>query len=135
MSRTVICTATSGQTEIIIARLQSDGFLSSDISVLMSDMQENREFAVEHHTRAPQGAAAGVGTGVAVGGVIGWLAGAGTLVVPGLGALIAAGPIMAAVSAAVIGGAAGAIVGALVGLGIPELEAKKSKAGCAAAGR
>lgn len=62
---------------------------------------------------------------MAVGGILGWLAGIGTLAIPGIGPLIAAGPIMAALSGAAVGGTLGGITGALVGLGIPEYEAKQ----------
>jgi uncharacterized membrane protein len=50
--------------------------------------------------------------------------GIGALAIPGLGPLIAAGPLMAAMSGAAAGAAVGGLTGALVGLGIPELEAK-----------
>ena len=59
------------------------------------------------------------------GAVLGWLAGIGTLAIPGIGPFIAAGPIMAALGGAAIGSAAGGIIGALVGVGIPEYEAKR----------
>ena len=53
------------------------------------------------------------------------LAGIGALAILGIGPLIAAGPILAALSGAAVGAAAGGITGALVGMGIPELEAKR----------
>jgi uncharacterized membrane protein len=53
------------------------------------------------------------------------LAGIGALAIPGVGPLIAAGPIMATLAGAGVGGAIGGITGALVGLGIPEYEAKR----------
>jgi uncharacterized membrane protein len=56
---------------------------------------------------------------------LGWLAGVGALAIPGLGPLIAAGPILAALSGAAVGGSLGGLAGALVGLGIPEFEAKQ----------
>ena len=55
----------------------------------------------------------------------GLLAGIGALAIPGLGPFIAAGPIMAALSGAAAGAAVGGVSGALVGLGIPEIEAKR----------
>jgi hypothetical protein len=125
MSKSVFCIATVTQAENIIQRLQGAGFSGSDISVLVADKQGTRDFAHEHHTKAPEGATTGAGTGLAVGGVLGWLAGIGTLAIPGLGPLIAAGPIMAALSGAAVGGAVGGITGALIGMGIPEFEAKK----------
>ena len=63
-----------------------------------------------------------------LGGALGWLMGIGALAIPGVGPFIAAGPIMAALSGAAIGAAAGGITGALVGMGIPELEAKRYEA-------
>ena len=53
------------------------------------------------------------------------VAGIGALAIPGVGPLIAAGPIMAALAGVGVGGAVGGLVGALVGLGIPEYEAKR----------
>src|SRR6185295_19443066 len=68
---------------------------------------------------------AGVGAGGALGGTLGLLVGIGALAIPGLGPLIAAGPILAALSGAAAGAAVGGITGALIGMGIPELEAKQ----------
>src|SRR5205814_3717941 len=79
----------------------------------------------EKNTKAPEGATTGAASGVVIGGTLGWLAGIGTLAIPGLGPFIAAGPIMAALAGAGAGGALGGITGALVGLGIPEYEAKR----------
>jgi hypothetical protein len=62
---------------------------------------------------------------MALGGVLGWLAGIGTLAIPGLGPFIAAGPIMAALSGAAVVGALGGLAGALIGMGLPEFEAKR----------
>ena len=51
--------------------------------------------------------------------------GIGALAIPGIGPLIAAGPLLAAFSGAAAGGAVGGIAGALIGMGVPELEAKR----------
>jgi hypothetical protein len=93
--------------------------------VLFADGESTKEFAHEKHTKAPEGAATGAGTGAVLGGALGWLAGIGLLAIPGVGPLIAAGPIMAALAGAGVGGAVGGITGALVGMGIPEYEAKR----------
>jgi hypothetical protein len=81
-------------------------------------------FVHERNTPARAGAAAGAGTGGVLGGAFGLLAGVGSIVVPGLGALVAAGPILAMLSGAAAGAAVGGVAGALVGLGIPEYEAR-----------
>src|SRR5581483_5633603 len=74
---------------------------------------------------APEGVATGAIAGGIAGGVLGWLTGIGALAIPGLGPLIAAGPIVAALAGAGAVGTLGGIVGALVGMGIPEYEAKR----------
>src|SRR5207253_8334990 len=105
--------------------LKDSGYRNTDISVLFPQNQGTKDFAHEKHTKAPEGAATGAGTGVVVGGALGWLAGIGALAIPGVGPLIAAGPIVAALAGAGVGGAVGGIAGALVGMGIPEYEAKR----------
>jgi sporulation protein YlmC with PRC-barrel domain len=105
--------------------LKDQGFGSGEISVLFPNPNMTKEFAVEKNTKAPEGALAGGGTGLVVGGVLGWLAGIGTLAIPGIGPLLAAGPIVAALAGAGAGSAIGGIAGALIGLGLPELEAKR----------
>jgi hypothetical protein len=104
--------------------LQAAGFRNTDISVLFPESSGTKDFAHEKNTKAPEGAAAGAGTGAILGGGLGWLAGIGALAIPGLGPFIAAGPIMAALAGAGVGGAVGGITGALIGMGIPEYEAK-----------
>jgi hypothetical protein len=113
---------TRGQADGITAELQTAGFAKESISVLLPDQRNPREFAHEQHTKAPEGAIAGVGVGGVAGGVLSLLACAVAL--PGFGALIAAGPIVAALSGIAVGGAVGGLTGALVGMGIPEYEAK-----------
>lgn len=113
------------QAETIVEALKAEGFANTDISVLFPDTQGTHDFAYENNTKAPEGAVAGAGSGGAVGGVLGWLAGIGSLAIPGVGPFVAAGPLMAALGGAAIGSAVGGFVGALVGMGIPEYEAKR----------
>jgi hypothetical protein len=72
------------------------------------------------NTKVPQAAGTGAGIGAALGGTLGVFAALTGLVVPGIGALLIAGPLFGAFAGATAGGA----VGVLVGLGIPEDEAK-----------
>jgi hypothetical protein len=111
--------------EQTVESLKIAGFRNDDISVLFADKEGTRDFAHEKHTKAPEGAAAGAGAGVVIGGTLGWLVGIGALAIPGLGPFIAAGPIMAALAGAGVGGTLGGLTGALVGMGIPEFEAKR----------
>jgi uncharacterized protein (TIGR02271 family) len=69
------------------------------------------------------GALKGAGAGAAIGGVLGLVAGVASLSIPGLGPLIAAGPIASALAGAGIGAAAGGLIGGLMQLGVPEEEA------------
>ncbi len=127
MSKTsVFCIAKShAQAEQIVERLQSSGFPSSEISVLLPDTEGNHDIGHVKATKAPEGATTGAATGGVAGGVIGLLAGIGALAIPGVGPFIAAGPIMAALSGAAIGATTGGVVGGLIGMGIPEIEAKQ----------
>ncbi len=116
---------TSVQAERSLDDLLAAGFSNDDISVLLPDSRGSKDFAHEKNTKAPEGTAAGGALGGALGGAIGLLAGIGALAIPGVGPLIAAGPIMAALAGLGAGGAVGGVIGALVGMGIPEYEAKR----------
>ncbi|WP_374035020.1 DUF3341 domain-containing protein [Bdellovibrio bacteriovorus] len=114
------------QLENCVERLKAENFRNSDISVLMPQKSETREFAHEKGTKAPEGATVGAGAGAVIGGSLGWLVGAGVIAtIPALGPLVAAGPIMSALAGLGVGGAVGGLGGALVGIGIPEYEAKR----------
>lgn len=126
MKASVYCTTrTVEQAEHIVLELKQAGFTSDDISALLPDRRGTRDFAHEHHTKAPEGATTGGVLGLGLGAGLGWLAGVGALAIPGVGPFIAAGPIMAALGGAAVGTATGGILGALIGMGIPEFEAKR----------
>jgi len=121
--KSVFCIATSrDQADRIVDTLKNASFSNNDISVLFPDKTTTRDFA---HTKSTKAPVTGAGTGGVVGGALGWIAGIGALAIPGVGPFIAAGPIIAALSGAAIGAAAGGIAGGLIGLGIPEIEAKR----------
>jgi hypothetical protein len=81
------------------------------------------------HTKAEQGTATGATTGAVMGGV----AGLAALAIPGLGLVLAAGPIAVALGA-LVGGALGGLVGSFAGLGIPTEQAKAYEAAVRAGG-
>jgi len=115
-----------GEMESAIERMRIEGFRREDISVLTSQAGEFETLGHEKATKAPEGAVAGVGTGAILGGTLGWLVGAGTVLInPVLAPLVAAGPIMAALAGASAGGLVGGIGGSLIGVGFPEYEAKR----------
>jgi hypothetical protein len=102
--------------------LSMEGFDRNNISVMANNA--TGEYS-EHVTTDAAGDGAGVGatTGTVVGGTLGVLAGLGALAIPGIGPVIAAGPLLAGLAGAGIGALAGGIVGALVDAGIPEEDA------------
>jgi hypothetical protein len=111
------------------------GYNTSDINLAMSDETRKRHFSTTAGTTTELGnkAAEGAGVGGAIGGTVGAIAAAiaavGTsLVIPGLG-LVIAGPAVAALAGAGAGAAAGGIIGALVGWGIPEERVKHYEQG------
>jgi hypothetical protein len=114
----------SGAEEAVDA-LRGAGFRNSDVSALLPDNVGTKDFAHEKNTKAPEGTASGAASGGLLGGALGWLAGIGALAIPGVGPLIAAGPIVGALAGVGVGGAVGGLIGALVGMGIPEYEAKR----------
>ena len=117
--------STQVDVEYAVDLLRAEGFRKTDISVLLPENLGTTDFAIEKNTKAREGTANGA-TGAAVaGGALGWLAGIGALAIPGVGPLIVAGPMLAALTGARVGGAIGGVGGALVGMGIPEYEAKR----------
>ena len=96
------------------------GYKRDDVSVLMSEETRRRHSGTE--TELGSKAAEGTGVGAALGGtagaIIGAIAAIGTsIVIPGLG-LVVAGPLAAALAGA--GVITGGLIGALIGSGIPE---------------
>jgi len=112
----------------VYSTLHSRGYSNNDIHLIMSDDTRKKHFATEvKKTEIGTKAMEGAGTGSAIGGTVGAIAGAvaaigTTLLIPGLG-IVVAGPLAAAVAGAGAGGVTGGIIGALVGSGIPEARA------------
>lgn len=113
--------------ERVVDELLRSGFSRDDISFLAAEQRPGRfgSLGMDRATKMPEGISAGVGTGSLIGGALGFLAGIGALMIPGIGPLVAAGPVMSLLAGMGVGGAVGGVTGALVGLGIPEYEAKR----------
>ena len=108
-----------------VEALKASGFRSTDISVLYPENLGSKDFGHERHSKAPEGAVAGGGSGAVIGAALGWLAGAGSMMVPGLEPIAAAGPVMGMLGGMGVGVTLGGLAGGLVGSGIPEYEAKR----------
>ena len=107
------------QAQQLVEQLRARTIASDDISVVAPG-------AVAEDTAEgdrASGVAIGAGTGAALGGLGGLLVGLGALAIPGIGPVLAAGPIAAALAGAGLGAAAGGVIGALTELGIPEEDA------------
>ncbi len=109
--------------ERALGALQRGGFRHDDVSVLLPEDLVNKDLVTEENSESPGGAVVGGATGGIVGGGLGWLIGAGAFAIPGLGPLIAAGPLLAAIAGAAA--ALGGVTGALIGFGMPEFEAER----------
>lgn len=106
----------------VVSELIEKGFDRDDISLVARQYETDNIVEVDLDTAddTAEGAALGAVSGGVVGGLTGLLVGAGALAIPGIGPIVAAGPIITALTGAGIGAATGGVLGALVGLGIPE---------------
>ena len=125
--KTVVGTYDNIQTAYAVANdLISAGYSRNDISVIANDARsEYAPYVNPHGVEATAGddVAKGAGIGAAIRGLGGLLVGLGALAIPGVGPVIAAGPLLAALTGAGVGAVTGGIVGALVDMGIPDEEA------------
>lgn len=109
---------------LAIEDLQKQGYNSEDISVISKNRDDVDAITDETGTKAGEGAATGAVAGGTLGGIGGLLAGVSALAIPGVGPIVAMGPIGAALTGIVAGAGIGGLSGALIGMGIPEDEAK-----------
>jgi uncharacterized membrane protein len=101
------------QAENAISSLREQGF-SEEISLLAADSGKNGS-RNSKSGNGSKGIATGVGAGGVLGGITGLAMGAGALVIPGIGPMLAMGPIAGLLSGAATGG----IAGGLINWGIP----------------
>jgi len=106
-----------------IRDLEMAGFGAPDISIVASENVNREAFVVDSHSKMPEGAAIGAGTGGAIGALVAGLTAVGAIATGGVGVLVA-GPIVAALAGAGAGAAAGGVIGGAVGAAIPEHEVK-----------
>jgi len=127
--KTVVGTYDNIQTAYAVANdLISAGYSRNDISVIANDVNQQYAPYVDathaNYVDSSDDAARGAGIGAVLGGLGGLLVGLGALAIPGVGPVIAAGPLLAALTGAGVGAVTGGIVGALVDLGVPDEEAQ-----------
>lgn len=138
MTRTVVALYDNFEhANMAVRELVDNGFSRDDISLMAgdqsgeygqyldSDEYRNRDMSAGDGTST--GAGVGAGIGATLGGIGGLLIGLGALVIPGIGPVVAAGPLSAALAGlagagagALAGGITGGLIGALVDVGVPE---------------
>jgi hypothetical protein len=127
MAKTVVgLFDTAAEAQSVVQELTNSGFQREEISLVANDARgeyANYRSVGGTESSAAEGAGAGAVGGGVLGGVLGLLVGIGALAIPGIGPVVAAGPLVAALTGAGIGAAAGGLIGALVGAGIPEEDA------------
>ena len=107
-----------------VSELVSAGFPREDISIVAADTEGKfKTYVGESSAEGGEGMATGAGLGAAVGGLGGLLIGIGALAIPGIGPVLAAGPIASALIGAGVGAVTGGLLGALVDAGVPEEQA------------
>lgn len=125
--------ATADEVESALHGFRDAGFSAADVSVLFPEKTASSdvhcddgeiEIVTESSTKAPEAAMVGIGSGAALGGAFGWLVGVGALAIPGIGPVIAAGPLISCLAGIGIGCALGGFAGSLVGLGVAEHDAR-----------
>jgi uncharacterized membrane protein len=109
---------------IAIEELVKQGYDKQDICVIGKDLKNVNYIADETGTVAEETAATGALAGGTLGGLTGLLVGVGALAIPGVGPIIAAGPIASSLIGAVAGAGLGGLTGALIAIGIPDDEAE-----------
>ncbi len=116
------------EAQAVVRDLTSAGFRREDIGFMANEKHRVPSSAGLNESEgegpeAASGALTGAGAGAAIGGLGGLLLSVAPLAIPGVGPIIAAGPIAAALAGAGIGAVAGGLIGGLTHLGVPEEEA------------
>lgn len=118
------------EAQAVVEELMAEGFNRDDISIVAKSVSDTEMtggtssgMRDNDADDTASGAASGAGTGALLGGAAGLLLGLGSLAIPGVGPILGAGPVAAALAGAGIGAAAGGLIGALTNAGVPEEEA------------
>jgi uncharacterized protein (TIGR02271 family) len=108
----------------VVNQLVNAGFERDHVSMVANDAAGEYQADTGGDTEDSNATGAGATTGAVVGGTLGVLLGLGALAIPGIGPVIAAGPLLAGLAGAGVGALAGGMLGALVEAGVPEEDAR-----------
>ncbi|MGH9630130.1 MAG: hypothetical protein ACRD7E_17575 [Bryobacteraceae bacterium] len=121
MSRTVVgLFRDAREAEAVVNDLAESGFSKGDVSLVV---KQSGGQILESPESKEADVSTSAGAGAALGGAAGLLLGLAALALPGIGPIVAAGPLAAALTGAGVGAAAGGMLGALSEMGVPESEA------------
>jgi uncharacterized protein (TIGR02271 family) len=117
------------EAQSVVQELLSENFRREDISVMSKKLEgqerhgEAVDYVEEDGDEQIKDMAKGAGTGAAIGGLAGLLLSLTSLAIPGIGPVLAAGPLAAVIAGAGIGATAGGLISGLTRLGVPEEDA------------
>lgn len=114
---------TPAQAAAAVHTLEARGIPDHEISIMAGENFKKEAFAVDSHSKLPEGVAIGAGAGGAVTALVAGLTAVGAIATGGAGLLVA-GPIVAALAGAGAGAATGGVIGGAIGAAIPEHEIK-----------
>ena len=109
-----------GEAQRAVEDLVKANIERSKISLVAGDPEHTYSGRLTQTDKAGDTSAEGAATGAVLGGIGGALLGIGALAIPGIGPVVAAGPLIAGLVGAGVGAAVGGLVGALVDAGLPE---------------
>lgn len=118
---------TRQEAETAVSELVRDGFSRDRISIVASHRPAGTR-AGDTPNIGPieeTGSLEDTGEKAAIGGMAGFIIGIAALAIPGVGPLIAAGPLAAALTGAAAGAATGGLIGVMTKDGVPEAEARR----------
>jgi len=107
----------------VVEELVNAGIGREHISLIAGDREGRYAADLPPDNGTGENVAGGAATGAVVGGLGGLLLGLGALAIPGIGPIIAAGPLLSGLVGAGVGAAVGGLVGALTEAGVPEEQA------------
>ena len=127
MAKTVIGLMDNlGEAQAVVRDLVDSGIERADIGFMANEKHAVPSSAALNESEGSHvasGALTGAGTGAAIGGLAGLALSLAPLAIPGIGPILAAGPIAAALTGAGLGAVTGGLIGGLTNLGVPEEQA------------
>lgn len=124
MAKTIVGSFDSfEEAQEVVRDLQQRGYSRDDISVIANNATGKYSETAATVSETGANTATGAAAGGVLGGAAGLVVGLMGLAIPGIGPIVAAGPIAAALAGAGVGAVAGGLIGGLTGVGVSEDDA------------